>query len=240
MGVRAHERRYWQVVLVRNGPEANVAIDGPAGAGKSTLARALADRIGFTHLDTGAFYRVLGWLCMRDGLPVEDLPRSHVTQLATQVELRFTSSEVFLGSKEMSREIRTPHVSALASRVATIREVREILAAKQRAYGAEGGVVADGRDVGRVLFPAARLKIYLTADPRKRALRRIREREETEANLETVTTEIITRDEQDMSREVDPLLPAEDAITVDSSSFSIPQVVDYVESLARERLRLHR
>lgn len=191
-----------------------VAIDGPAGAGKSTVARALADALGFTYLDSGAMYRAVALQTMRNGgSPAEQ---------ARELDIELTKSP----------DIRTPEVSEAASRVAKDADVRAALVEKQRELMGEGHWVAEGRDIGTVVAPDAELKVFLTADPRERAERRAAE---LGADVEVVLRDQALRDEQDRTREHSPLRPADGAVEVDTSGLSIDQVVERISQLVRER-----
>ncbi len=205
-----------------------IAIDGPAGAGKSTVARALASELGFTYLDSGAMYRCVALLSLR-------APERSPGALASGAEIEFAGgagdSAVLLDGRDVSSEIRAPEVSALASQVAADPEVREALVAKQRRLIASGDWVAEGRDIGTVVAPEAELKVFLTAQPRERARRRAAE---LGADVETVLAEQTLRDERDRTRAHSPLRAAEGAITLDTTGLGVQQVVRLIASLARE------
>jgi CMP/dCMP kinase len=191
-----------------------VAIDGPAGAGKSTVARALANALGFTYLDSGAMYRAVALQTLRTGgSPAES---------ARRLDLDLTGSP----------DIRTPEVAEAASRVAKDPDVRAALVEKQRALMHDGDWVAEGRDIGTVVAPDAELKVFLTADPRERAERRAAE---LGADVEVVLRDQALRDEQDRTREHSPLRPADGAVEVDTTGLSIDQVVDRISELVGER-----
>jgi cytidylate kinase len=190
-----------------------VAIDGPAGAGKSTVARALAEALGYTYLDSGAMYRAVALQALRSGRSPAEEARELDTALLT------------------SAEIRTPEVSEGASKVATDPAVREALVERQREVMADGDWVAEGRDIGTVVVPDAAVKVFLTADPAERARRRAAE---LGADPEVVLRDQTLRDEQDRSREHSPLLPAPGAIDVDTSGLSIVQVAEKISELVRE------
>jgi cytidylate kinase len=200
-----------------------VAIDGPAGAGKSTVARALARELDVPYLDSGAMYRCVGllWLASGARAPAE-LAR------AAQIDLR--GGRVLLDGREVSAEIRTPEVSEAASRVAADPGVRAALAAKQRQLIARGDWVAEGRDIGTVVAPSAALKIFLTASPEERARRRALELGAEEA---TVLAEQALRDERDSTRAHSPLAPAPGAVTLDTTGLRVREVVDRIAALAR-------
>jgi cytidylate kinase len=203
-----------------------VAIDGPAGAGKSTTARLLAARLGYDLLDTGAIYRVMALLAKRAGVPWDDGPG--VAAFADGLELRFRLDDgvnhVLVGGIDVTKDIRTPEISDGASRVSALPEVRAALLGIQRRLGAEGGVVVEGRDIGTVVFPDALLKVYLTARPDVRAERRAAE--VTGLDYETVAADMARRDALDQGRAADPLRQADDAIELDTSDMTIDEIVD--------------
>jgi CMP/dCMP kinase len=198
-----------------------IAIDGPAGAGKSTVARALARRLGYTYLDSGAMYRSVGLLSLRS--PAEE---PAALARAARIEL---GARVLLDGHDVSAAIRAPEVSEAASRVASDVGVREALVAKQRELLAHGDWVAEGRDIGTVVAPDASLKVFLTADPRERARRRAAE---LGAEEETVLAEQTLRDERDSTREHSPLRPAAGAVTLDTSGLGVEEVVARIVALA--------
>ena len=192
-----------------------IAIDGPAGAGKSTVARAVADALGFTYLDTGAMYRAvaLARLLGRDGS-----------------EVGFDEGRVTLDGEDVSDRIRTPEVTEEASRVAAEREVREAMVARQRELMGDGDWVAEGRDIGSVVVPHAEVKVFLTADPRERAQRRAAE---LGADPEEILAQQRARDERDSSREASPLVRADGAEELDTTGLTIDEVVERIVGLAR-------
>jgi CMP/dCMP kinase len=206
-----------------------VAIDGPAGAGKSTVARALARELGFTYMDSGAMYRSVALLSLAaPGREPAELAR------AASIELVPAASggppRVVLDGRDVSEAIRAPEVSEAASLVAADPGVREALVAKQRELIATGGWVAEGRDIGTVVAPEAALKVFLTADPRERARRRAAE---LGADADTVLVEQVLRDERDSTRVHSPLRPAEGAITLDTTGLGVDEVVERIVALAR-------
>jgi CMP/dCMP kinase len=210
-----------------------VTIDGPAGAGKSTVAKQLARRLGYRLLDTGAIYRAVALSAQRAGTPWSD--GEACAALARALDIRFEfvgdKNHVFLGEHDVTPHIRTPEVSQGASQVSAHPAVRSALLELQRRLGAGGGVVVEGRDTGTVVFPAAEAKFFLTATVDERARRRVAELEATGAavDYEQTLRDIRERDDRDASRDVAPMKPAEDAILIDSSTQTIEQVV---ESLA--------
>ena len=214
-----------------------VAIDGPAGAGKSTTARMLAARLDYSLLDTGAIYRTLALLARRAQISWDDGPQ--VAGLAATLDIRFVLdgrvNRVFVGAAQMTDLIRTPDISEGASRVSALPEVRAALLELQRRLGEKGGVVVEGRDIGTVVFPAAVAKFYLTAAPEERARRRADELQAAgrPADVSVVLAEILARDHRDMSRAVAPLKRADDAIEIDSSQVAAEAVVDIMAARIR-------
>ncbi len=217
-----------------------VAIDGPGGAGKSTVARTVAERLGFEYLDTGAMYRAVGLLAAEAGVALDD--EAAVTRVAAAAGLRFSGGRLFAGDRDLSEAIRTLAMGEAASRVSALPAVRRLLVEQQRALAREAGVVMEGRDIGTNVFPDAPLKVYLTADPAVRAERRRRELVAAgqQAGLDEVLDAVLERDGRDSSRTVAPLRKADDAVEVDTSVMTFEEVVATVERLARERLHLLR
>ena len=197
-----------------------VAIDGPAGAGKSTVARACADALGFTYLDTGAMYRCVALARLRD-------PGCDPAALEIEV-----GDRTRLDGEDVTAEIRTPEVTEAASRVAADPEVRRAMATRQQAMLASGDWVAEGRDIGTVIAPHAELKLFLTADPRERARRRA---EQTGRPVDEVLAEQAGRDARDGAREISPLRPAGDAVELDTSGLGVDEVCREVEALVAAR-----
>ena len=206
-----------------------IAIDGPAGAGKSTIARALARKLGYIYVDTGAMYRAIGLYFMNEGVDAENAAAVLEALAAIQVEIKYEAGEqqVYLNGKNVSKKIRQEAVGNMASKVATKQAVRDKLLDLQRNLAATQDVVMDGRDIGTFVLPNAELKIYLTASVDTRADRRYKELVEKHmpADLEEIKRDIETRDYQDMHREIAPLTQAEDAYYLDSSALTIDEVV---------------
>jgi len=216
-----------------------ITIDGPAGAGKSTVAKALARTLGWTYLDTGALYRAVAVAAVRAGVEAADGPvlRQVLAKLDLKIAPGPDTMRVFLGEEEITGEIRQPHISALASDFSALAPVREALFGLQRRFGRQGQIVAEGRDMGTVVFPEAHVKFYLTATNDERARRRF---EELQARNEAVSREqvlddLIKRDEADSHRALSPLRPAEGAIVVDTTDMNIDQAVARLIEIVREK-----
>jgi cytidylate kinase len=206
-----------------------IAIDGPAGAGKSTVARAVAAEIGFTYLDSGAMYRCVALVALEGGIPLDD--GEALGALADGLDIGFDGRCVLLGERDVSGEIRTPQVSAVASHVSVYPRVRAAMVARQRQLIAAGRYVAEGRDIGTVVSPEAPLKIFLTASDEERARRRAIETGESVAEVLEAQRR---RDASDTEREHGALRAAEDAVELDTTGFTLDEVVDRVVSLVRE------
>ena len=213
-----------------------VAIDGPAGAGKSTVARALAERLGFSLLDTGAIYRTLAVAAVRGGVPLDDGARLGL--LAEDLPIAFSGTRVSLAGEDLSAVIRTPDVSRDASTVSAHPAVRAALLGIQRRLAAAGQVVVEGRDIGTVVLPDAPMKFFLTARPEVRARRRYDEliARGQVVELERTLAELIERDRRDEERAVAPLRKADDAELVDTSDLPLDRVIDHMYDIARARL----
>ena len=216
-----------------------VAIDGPSGAGKSTLAKRVAREFGFMYLDTGALYRALGLKVLRQGAEVADDARMAQLVEATDIDLTEQDGklEVYLDGEEVSALIRTPEVSQIASRVSALKAVRRRLFELQRALARRGSVVAEGRDIGTVVFPEAEVKIFLDASVKERARRRSEELRAAgrPVGFEETQREMEERDRRDSERELAPLRKAEDALTIDSSSLDAEAVAEWVIKEIRSR-----
>jgi cytidylate kinase len=210
-----------------------IAIDGPAAAGKSTIARRLAGKLGFTYIDSGAMYRAVALWALRQKLDPGD--RHHMEQLATAagITLEDEGARVLLNGEDVTVAIRAPEVTAAASRVATIPAVRRALVEKQRAIGEQNNVVMEGRDIGSVVFPNADLKIFLDAAPEERAHRRALE---LNGKSDVISRQMRERDERDRTRVEAPLTQAPDAVYVDSTGLSIEQVEEKILRLVRARI----
>lgn len=217
-----------------------VAIDGPAGAGKSTVSRLLARRLGYRYVDTGAMYRVIGLLAAREGIPADDAQRLAELCRRTRIEFREGpdgAMRVLANGEDVTAAIRTAEVAQWASKTSAVPEVRACLVAQQREMGRDGGVVMEGRDIGTVVFPEAEVKVFLDASALERARRRAAElhREVTEAEIEKVAREIAERDERDRNREHAPLRPAADAILVDTTDRTVDEIVQMLYEVVCER-----
>ncbi len=214
-----------------------VAIDGPAGAGKSTIARGLARQLGFLYIDSGAMYRALGLWALRLGVDLGDMHRLDQLAAEADIDLRPGDSRVLLNGEDVTAAIRTEKVSDAASKVSVIPGVRRAMVAKQRLMSERSSVVMEGRDIGSVVFPHAEVKIFLDADPAVRAERRLLELREKGQNAREseITVQIRERDARDRSRSEAPLVQAPDAVYVDSSRLSIEEVEQTLLKLVRER-----
>lgn len=227
-------------------PKLTIAIDGPAGSGKSSVARRAAALLGYLYLDSGAMYRALALKALRRNISVDDEVKLEALAKDTHIELRSPTSEqeragaknrVFLDGAEVTNDIRTAEVAQGASRLAVIAGVREVLVAEQQRAGAGGGVVMEGRDIGTVVFPKAELKIFLEASPEVRAERRWKEHEEKgeHFSLAEVLEEVHERDKRDRERKVSPLVRAADAVLVDNTAMDAEETGRLIVMLARER-----
>jgi cytidylate kinase len=214
-----------------------IAIDGPAASGKGTVAARVAQALGYAYLDSGALYRLVALKAHRSGVSFEQ--GKALAALAAALEARFDEGEVRLDGEIVTEAIRTEAISSAASKVAAHPDVRRALLDRQRAFAQPPGLVAEGRDMGTVVFPAARLKVFLVASAEIRAQRRYKQLIEKglSANMHTLLQEIRQRDERDTARAAAPLKPAADAVTLDTTALSIEQSVDRVLGFWRSRLR---
>jgi cytidylate kinase len=218
-----------------------IAIDGPVGSGKSTVARRVAELLGYTHLDSGAMYRGVAWKALRDGVPLDSPAKLAALADAVRIDLvpRGGNLRVILDGEDITDLIRTPKVSHAASVVAVVPGVRRPMVAEQRRAGAQGGVVMEGRDIGTVVFPHADLKIFLDASPEVRAERRQRElREKGEAlEVQKVLAEVHERDRRDREREMSPLVRAADAVLVDNTAMDAEETARVIVLCAQEKAK---
>lgn len=218
----------------------NVAIDGPAGAGKSTVARAAAKDLGFIYVDTGALYRAIGVYCLRNSIVTTDAEGVGAILGDITVELKFIDGvqHVFLNSDDVSTEIRLPEASMAASNVSAIPAVRAFLFDLQRNIAANNNCLMDGRDIGTVVLPDAQVKIFLTADPEERAMRRYKELQEKGSNVtyEEVLEDLKVRDYNDSHREIAPLKPAEDSVIVNTTGMSLEESIQTIVNTVKEKI----
>jgi cytidylate kinase len=205
-----------------------ITIDGPSGSGKGTISRLVAERLGWNMLDSGAIYRVLGLAAERAGISAQQ--KSELAALARNLDLKFQGEQVLLENEDVSHLIRTETAGNAASKVAAVPEARAALLDWQRAYAKAPGLVADGRDMGTVVFPDAKIKVFLTASAEERALRRYKQLKEKglDANLESLVAEIQERDDRDQNRSVAPLKAPAAALEIESTSLSINEVLKLV------------
>ena len=218
----------------------NVAIDGPAGAGKSTIARTAAKNLGYIYVDTGALYRAVGVYSLRHGFDTKNADTVAATLPDIQVELKFLGDiqHVFLNGEDVSEEIRTPDASMAASDVSAVPAVRRFLFDLQRDIAKQNNCIMDGRDIGTVVLPDAQVKIFLTASPEARAQRRYKELQEKGASdtYEAVLADLKQRDYNDSHRVVAPLKPAEDSVLVDTTALNLEESVEKVISVIRNKM----
>lgn len=214
-----------------------IAIDGPSGAGKGTVARGVASRLGYRHVDTGAMYRAVAWKALHDGVDIDD--ERAVAALGERATFDLESGRVVVDGHDVARQIRTPEIDKAATAVARHPAVRVALVRRQRAMGQGGGIVMEGRDIGTVVFPDADVKIFLTASPEERARRRAGDPAHAAsqtAPLTEIATALAERDRNDSTRAVSPLLQAADALAIDTTSMPIESVVTHILTVIRTKL----
>jgi cytidylate kinase len=212
-----------------------IAIDGPSGAGKGTVARAVARELGYRHIDSGAMYRAIGWKALREGVPLDD--ETSVARLADRADIRIAAGAITIDGADVTRAIRTPEIDRAAAAVARLPAVRAVLVERQRALGQRGGIVMEGRDIGTVVFPDAPVKIYLDAEPAERARRRALDPAHSglPAAVADVASALTARDEIDRTRKASPLYAAADAIVVDTTGKAVEEVVRTVMTVIQQK-----
>jgi CMP/dCMP kinase len=212
-----------------------IAIDGPSGAGKGTVARAIAAALGYRHVDSGAMYRAVGWKALQEGTRLED--EEAVAQLAARSRIETTSPRVTIDDADVTRAIRTPEIDRAAAAVARLSRVRAVLVERQRQLGMDGGVVMEGRDIGTVVFPHADVKIYLDASPEERARRRASDPAHSAGSspVTEVVSALVARDEIDRTRAASPLYAADDAVIVDTTGKPVEEVLQEVMRVIRQK-----
>lgn len=219
----------------------SIAIDGPAGAGKSTIAKLLATKLGATYIDTGAMYRALTYQAIKNNIPLENEEKLAELLLHSKIDLQPEQNQqlVFINGIDVSEEIRSPNISQQVSKVARHAKVREQMVELQRAFALKGSVVMDGRDIGTTVLPSADVKIFLTASIEERARRRHQEllHKGYHPNLDEIIHDIKERDRLDSERAVSPLVKADDAILIDATSLTIDELVDQIYNLTKTFLQ---
>lgn len=216
----------------------NIALDGPAGAGKSTVARMVAKELGYVYVDTGAMYRTITWKVLKNGIPLTDTQAIARVAAQTRISLRpgTLGQTVAADGQDVTEEIRSKEINQNVSHVAAVPEVREILVSMQKEIACGKGVVMDGRDIGTSVLPDAEVKVFLTASARKRAERRYLEMKVRDMTLEELERDIERRDQLDRGREVSPLRQADDAVLLDSTDMTLDEVVHAVLELCRTKM----
>ena len=217
-----------------------VAVDGPAGAGKSSISKIVAKKLGYLYIDTGAMYRSVTWAVLHNHIDVNNQKavEALLPELNLTMEASDDSCKVFIAGQDVTDFIRTPQVNNAVSIVASYKGVRQYLVERQRLMAEAGGVILDGRDIGSVVLPNAELKIYLTASVEARAMRRYLEVKGTvnEQTLEDIKDSVMQRDDMDKNRKESPLIQVEDAVLVDSSEMTFDETVEYILHLVQERI----
>lgn len=216
-----------------------IAIDGPSGAGKGTVARAVAARLGYRHIDTGAMYRAVAWKARQDGIDLGD--EAAIAAIGERATFDLEQERVTIDGHDVSTAIRTPEIDSAATTVARHPAVRRALVARQRTYGAGGGIVMEGRDIGTVVFPNADVKIYLDASPEERARRRAADPAHTsskDTQLSEVATALAERDRNDSTRAASPLAVASDAVVVDTTGLPVESVIERVLTIVHAKCRM--
>lgn len=219
-----------------------ITIDGPSGAGKGTIAKNISQSLKWHLLDSGAIYRVLALLVVKNNIDIKD--KDKIITIAKSFNLEFRADKddellkVYLNSKEVSKELRLQKCAEIASQLAVIKEIRKVLLQKQRDFYRTPGLVADGRDMGTVVFPNAIIKIFLTASPEERAKRRFKQLQLAgqKGNIHKIFSEIKKRDERDLNRQTSPLIPAKNAIVIDSTNLSIDEVITKIMTLVNTKM----
>ncbi len=219
-----------------------IAIDGPAGAGKSTVTKEIAKKLGLIYLDTGSMYRAVTYLIQRDFIDPEN--KEMINNMLKNLKLEFKTSnkgnqKIIINDIDITEEIRSPEVTALVSKIASIESVRKALTIQQKSIGAKGGIVAEGRDIGTVVFPDAEVKVFLTASPKERARRRyldLQKRGYQSPRIEVLEREIKERDLQDSQREIAPLMKPEDAIELITDGMNIQKVITELTQIFRSKI----
>lgn len=216
-----------------------IALDGPAGVGKSSTAKRIAQEFSITYIDSGAMYRSVGLYCLNNGISIDDAEAivSHLMEIKIDMTYKNNTLKVFLNGEDVSSKIRTPEVSIAASKVAVIKEVRERLVAMQREMSLNSSVIMDGRDIGTKVFFDADVKIFLTASAEKRAERRYKELDGKDS-YENILKDIMFRDKNDSTRKIDPLKPADDAVILDNSKLDLEETVQAAIKIIRGKINV--
>ncbi len=222
--------------MTKNAPHVTIAMDGPAGSGKSTVARRVAEKLGLLYLDSGAMYRAITVFAIQNGIE-SNIPKLIELMKSCHIEFKDNGKTIFLNTEDVSVCIRTPKVDNLVADIAKVPEIRHEIVKHQQRIGAEGSIIAEGRDLTTIVFPNADLKFYLDASVKERAKRRYSDlqAQNVKTTLEKVEAEITERDEKDTSREHSPLRAAQDAIYVDTTGKTINEVVDYIVEQVNDR-----